>query len=107
MEVIFCDGGRQYRAKQGEAVDVDFREVPEGTSIEFSEVLYLAADGSEPKFGRPRIPGAKVVGRVVGTVQGPKLVVSSFRRRKNSRKKVGHRQSFTRVQIESVQTGTA
>ena len=61
-----------------------------------------AGQGSDLKFGTPFLSGASVSANVVGTVQGPKLVVQKFRRRKNSRRKTGHRQIYTKVRIGAI-----
>ena len=104
MEAIFRDGSRQYKVSEGSRVEVDFREAEPGTAVEFSDVLYLRSDGSDPVIGRPRIDGARVVGKVLDQVKGPKLIAMSFRRRKNSKSRVGHRQKYTRVEIERIET---
>ena len=103
MEAIISDSGRQFKVSEGSTIDVDYRELEPGSSIEFDKVLYLRGDGSTPRLGQPFLEGAKVVGKVVGETQGPKLVVAHFRRRKNSRTRVGHRQSYTKILIESIQ----
>ncbi len=103
MEAIIQSDGRQYKVVEGATVDVDYREeLKEGSSLEFSDVLYVTKDG-DSTVGTPTISGAKVVGTVVGHVRGPKLVVMNFRRRKNSRRRVGHRQSYTRVKIDRIE----
>lgn len=103
MEAIFVDGGRQYRVKTGMAVDLDYRELDPGSAIEFPRVVAILGEGAESKLGQPYVEGAKVVARVLETVKGPKLVVTTFRRRKNSRKRRGHRQKYTRVRIEAIE----
>jgi large subunit ribosomal protein L21 len=103
MEAIFRDGGRQYKVKEGARVEVDYRELEPGASLEFPEVLYVGQEGAAPRFGTPLVDGARVVARVLGKVKGKKLVVMSFRRRKNSRRRVGHRQVFTAVEIQKIE----
>jgi large subunit ribosomal protein L21 len=107
MEAIFQHGGHQYKAKEGMTIDIEFSGAEPGTSVEFAEVLSLAAEGAEPRLGTPLVPGAKVVGTVVGTAKGPKLIAASFRRRKDSRRRVGHRQKYTQVHIEAVRVDGA
>lgn len=104
MEAIFRDGGRQYKVQEGTTLEVDYREVQPGSDIEFSDVLYVKENGASAKIGTPSVEGARVVGKVVGHTRGPKLVVVHFRRRKNSRKRVGHRQPYTKVRIEKIET---
>ena len=103
MEAIFRDGGRQYRVQQGETLEVDYREVEPGSTIEFNEVLFVGGESGSPKIGSPLVEGAKVVGKVLGAVKGKKLIIMHFRRRKNSRRRVGHRQKYTQGQIEKIE----
>ncbi len=103
MEAVFRDGGRQYTAQEGATLDLDYRAAEPGSTIEFDEVLFVNRGAGTPDVGTPLVSGAKVVGKVVGEVKGKKLVIMHFRRRKNSRRRVGHRQKYTRVAIESIQ----
>ena len=104
MEAIIRVGGQQYKAIPGKTLDLDFDKSAEpGANVEFEEVLYVKGDDADAKIGTPTVAGAKVVGKVVGPVEGPKLAVMKFRRRKNSKTRAGHRQAYTRIQIESVQ----
>lgn len=102
MEAIIRDGGRQYRVAAGATIDVDYRAAEPGSSLEFDEVLFVGGDGDAPQFGTPLLGGAKVIAKVLGTVKGPKLIVTNFRRRKDSRRRVGHRQAYTQVKIETI-----
>ena len=103
MEAIIRDGGRQYRVAEGTTLEVDYRDAEPGSEIQFSEVLLVHGD-SEAKVGTPLVDGARVVGRVLGTEKGDKLTVMHFRRRKNSKTRVGHRQKYTQVQIEKIES---
>jgi large subunit ribosomal protein L21 len=103
MEAIFKDGPRQYRVVEGETVEVDYRDLSPGSAVEFANVLYLKQEGSPARFGQPLVAGARVLATVVGEVKGPKLVVQYIRRRKSSRRRVGHRQHFTQVRIEKIE----
>lgn len=102
MYAIIQDGGRQIKVVEGQEFDVDYREVHAGDAITFESVVAYS-DGSSLTLGKPTVSGAKVAGKVVGIVQGPKLVVQKMRRRKNSRRRTGHRQLHTRVKIEKIQ----
>jgi large subunit ribosomal protein L21 len=102
MEAIFRDGSRQFRVRSGSLVDLDLRDAEPGSLVEFDQVLWVA-DGGDSRIGTPVVQGAKVVGKVLGTTKGPKLVIQYYRRRKNSKKRIGHRQHFTRVEISSIQ----
>ena len=101
MYAIFVDGGKQYRAEPGKEIDIDFRDSSEGDALEFPKVL---AVGSDDGFtvGTPTVDGAMVKASVLGTKQAEKLYIQKFRRRKNSKRRTGHRQKYTRVRIESI-----
>ena len=87
--------------EEGQELDVDFREVTTGDQLQFDRVL--ACNGENGlQLGRPTLDGATVSAEVLGVVQGKKLVVQKLRRRKNSRRKTGHRQMFTRVKIGKI-----
>ena len=98
---IIRSGGKQYRVAEGDTVRVDLMSGAAGDKIKFEDVLMIGGD--EPKIGSPLVTGAAVEAEVVGEVQGDKLVVFKFRKRKRSRRKAGHRQSFTAVKITKVQ----
>jgi large subunit ribosomal protein L21 len=101
MYAIIKHSGRQYRVEEGQEIDIDYREASAGDKVTFDEVL-AAGLGADLKFGSPLLKGASISAEVVGTVQGPKLVVQKLRRRKNSRRKTGHRQIYTKVRIGKI-----
>jgi len=101
MYAIISDGGRQYKVTEGEVVQIDLRTLSSGDEVKFDSVLAYS-DGSSLQFGAPLLSGASVTAEVVGVSQGPKLVVQKFRRRKNRRRRTGHRQWFTRVKINKI-----
>ena len=101
MYAIIVDGGRQYRVEEGMELDVDLREVAEGENVTFEKVLAVGS-GDDLKLGSPTVDGASVTASVIGEVQDKKLYVQKFRRRKNSRRRTGHRQSHLRVKIDSI-----
>mgnify|MGYP003574801125 CR=1 FL=1 len=103
MEAIIKSSGQQFKVTEGATIEVDYQDVEPGSTIEFPDVLYIGGEGSEPKVGSPTLPGAKVVGTVLGPTKGPKLVVAHFRRRKNSRRRVGHRQKYIQVKIDRIE----
>jgi len=98
---VIRSGGKQYRVTEGDTVRVDLLSGAAGDKIKFDDVLMIGGD--EPKIGKPQVAGASVEGEIVGEARGNKLVVFKFRKRKRSRKKAGHRQSFTAVKITKVQ----
>ena len=103
MEAIIRDSGQQFRVTEGLTIEIDYREAEAGAPVEFGEVLMISGGGQDLRVGQPLVDGAKVVGKVVAQVKGPKLRVTHFRRRKNSRTRKGHRQPFTQVQIERIE----
>ena len=102
MYAIIVDGGRQYRVVQGQRLDVDLRkDLNSGDSVEFSQVLAIGGDEGL-RLGSPTIEGAKVTAKVIGTEKGEKIYVQKFRRRKNYKRRTGHRQQYTRVEISEI-----
>ncbi len=104
MYAIISDGGRQYKVEEGQVLDLDLRDASIGDAVKFERVLAIR-DNEGLKVGRPVLKKATVSGEIVGVSQGPKLVVQKFRRRKNSRRKTGHRQLYTRVKITGITSG--
>jgi large subunit ribosomal protein L21 len=102
MYAIIEDQGRQYTVREGDVVRLDLRDATEKESIVFDRVL-MVRDDNETRVGTPTLAGAKVVATVVGEVKGVKLVVRKFKRRKNYRRKQGHRQHYTQVRIDSIE----
>jgi large subunit ribosomal protein L21 len=102
MYAIIQHDGKQIKVREGQELDLDYRDLHAGDAITFEQVVALS-NGTDLTLGKPTIGGAKVTGTVVGVVQGPKLVVQKLRRRKNSRRRTGHRQMHTRVQIEKIE----
>lgn len=103
MYAIIVDGGRQYKVTEGQELVIDYRDASSGDPLEFGHVIAYS-NGSSLDLGAP-IAGAKVTAKVLGVSQGPKLTVQKFRRRKTFRRKTGHRQLFTKVQIEKITAG--
>lgn len=101
MYAIISDSGRQYTVKEGDVLTVDYRDAQKGSKIDFDNVLAVSGD-SGLSIGTPTISGAKVSAEVLGPKLGEKLVVQKFRRRKNSRRKTGHRQMHMEVKIEKI-----
>ncbi|MEN6494897.1 MAG: 50S ribosomal protein L21 [Thermoguttaceae bacterium] len=102
MYAIIEDGGRQFKVEEGQEIEIDFREVSGGDTLVFDRVLAYR-NGDEFKLGQPALESAKVTAEVVGPAQGPKLVVQKFHRRKNYRRRTGHRQIYTRVKVSKIE----
>jgi large subunit ribosomal protein L21 len=102
MYAIIENGGHQFKAEVDGRLTINYLgEVEKGTKIEFDNVLALC-DGENVKIGSPKVENAKVIGEVVSSVKGPKLTIAKFRRRKNSKRKTGHRQIYTLVEIKEI-----
>jgi large subunit ribosomal protein L21 len=104
MYAIIENGSHQYRVSEGDLVIIDRREAEHGDEVVFDKVLLLAGDGA-PTIGAPLIEGARVVAKVVRQFRDKKIIIQKFRRRKNMRRRRGHRQPYTTVQITSVAVG--
>jgi large subunit ribosomal protein L21 len=100
-QAIIKTGGKQYRVAVGDKLRIEKLDNDVGSPIEFSEVLFVGT-GADAKVGTPIVAGAKVSGLVKAHGRGKKLIVYKFRRRKNYRRKNGHRQSFTEVEITGI-----
>jgi len=99
---IIDDGGKQYKVEQGEAVCVDLRELAQDQQeIEFERVLFYKDDDTT-LVGQPLVKGSKVVGKINGVAAGPKLHPMQLRRRKDSRRRIGHRQKYIEVEITDI-----
>ena len=100
MYAVFKTGGKQYRVAQGDQLRVEKLPGNVGDSVTFEEVLLVGGDSL--KIGMPVVKGAKVQAKITGQALGPKIVIFKFRRRKNYKRKKGHRQYFTRIRIDSI-----
>ena len=101
---IFKTGGKQYRVKPGDVLDVELLPVAVGDSTEFNEVLAVS-DGGEVSFGSPHVSGAKVVAQVQSHYKDKKLMVFKYKAKTRYRLKKGHRQNYTRLVIQEIQAG--
>jgi large subunit ribosomal protein L21 len=104
MYAIFRTGGKQFRAEPGASLRIPSLDVEPGSSVTFDEVL-LGASDSDVKVGVPLIDGASVSAEVVAHGKGEKIVIFKHKRRKNYRRKQGHRQKYTEIRINDVTLG--
>jgi large subunit ribosomal protein L21 len=104
MYAIFRTGGKQFRAEPGKSLRVPSIDVEPGNSVTFEEVLLGAAD-NDVKIGLPLVQGATVTAEVVGHGRGEKIIIFKHKRRKNYRRKQGHRQGYTEIRVNDVQLG--
>jgi large subunit ribosomal protein L21 len=108
MYAIIEQGGKQIKVQQGDKIEIELADVaPDAKTIEFDKVLMLG-EGKDAKIGTPYVSGAKVTGKFTAEtasdsiVKGPKLFPTYFRRRKASKKRIGHRQKYMEVTIEKI-----
>jgi large subunit ribosomal protein L21 len=97
---VIRTGGKQYRVAVGDTIRIEKLAGNPGDAITFNEVLSIESD--PPRFGTPLLEGVSVAGQIKAQDRGDKLVIFKFRRRKRYRRKNGHRQSYTEVQITNV-----
>jgi len=105
MYAVFRSGGKQYRAKAGERIQVEKLDVEEGADVSFDEVL-LVGEGSDVKVGSPLLVGTSVTATVLRQGKSRKVPVVKFRRRKNYLRQGTHRQFFTEVEITAIGAGS-
>lgn len=100
MFAIIRTGGKQYRVAKDDKLEIEKLEIQDGGSVDF-EVLFVS-DGKTIKTGEPLVAGASVKATVLGQVRGPKITIFKKKRRQNYRRKNGHRQDLTLVQITDI-----
>ena len=104
MYAVIKSGGKQHKVSEGEEFLLEKISLDEGDVIEFSEVLAVYKDGNL-NVGKPLLEGAVVKGKVLNHLKTKKITVIKMKRRKDYRKKQGHRQNLTKVKIESISYG--
>jgi len=108
MYAIVEQGSKQYKVAVGDQVEIELTDVaPDATTIELDKVLFIGGEG-DSRIGKPYIEGAKVVASFKSTAaeavkKGQKLFVTTFRRRKNSQRRIGHRQKHLQVTIDKIE----
>lgn len=100
MYAIIATGGKQYRVSEGDVIYIEKIDAQVDSTVAF-DVLLLGNDG-EVKIGTPVVEGVKAEGKVVGQVRGEKIVVFKYKSKKNYRRKQGHRQPYTKVEITKI-----
>ena len=101
MFAIIETGGKQYKVNEGDVIFVEKLEVAEGDKITFDRVL-VVSDDNGIKVGAPVVEGATVTANVVKNGKAKKVVVMTYKPKKNEKRKMGHRQPYTKVQIEKI-----
>ena len=101
MFAIIETGGKQYKVNEGDIIFVEKLNVEEAATINFEQVLAVL-DGENTKIGTPVVEGAKVEAKVVKNGKGKKITVFKYKAKKNEKKKIGHRQPYTKVEITKI-----
>ena len=108
MYAVIEQGSKQYKVAQGDCLDIELTEVsPDAETIELDKVLFVS-NGEKIKIGTPYLEGAKVIASFKTTakdavVKGKKLYPMHFRRRKNSKRRIGHRQKYLHITIDKIE----
>jgi large subunit ribosomal protein L21 len=107
MYAVIEQGSKQYRVAEGDRIEIELTDLaPDATTIELDKVLFIGGDDN-PRIGKPYIEGAKVIASFPSAekavVKGKKLYVTSFRRRKNSQRRIGHRQKYLQITIDKIE----
>lgn len=100
MYAIIETGGKQYTVEAGEKLRVEKLDANEGDVVTFDKVVFVSGD--EPKVGTPYVEGAKVEAKVLAQAKAKKVIVYKYKSKKNERKKNGHRQPYTLVEISGI-----
>jgi len=101
MYAIISSGGKQFRVEEGETLRLEKLEAQPGDKIELDQVLFVSTEDGV-KVGNPLVPSAKVTGTILAEGKGRKIIVFKKKRRKQYRRKNGHRQLYTEVLVDSI-----
>jgi len=101
MYAVIETGGKQYRCQEGDILFLEKMEAEDGSTVTFDKVLAIGSDKGAT-IGEPTVEGATVTAKVLTSGKGKKITVFTFRPKKNSKRKMGHRQPYTKVQIEAI-----
>ena len=102
MFAIIQTGGKQYKVSEGDIIFIEKLNAEEGTTVTFDQVIAVSGNDGL-KVGAPTVAGATVTANVVKNGKGKKIYVLKYKAKKNEKKKIGHRQPYTKVQIQSIQ----
>jgi large subunit ribosomal protein L21 len=98
---IIVTGGKQYRVQEGDIVFIEKLEAKDGDEVTFDKVLAVG-EAASLKVGAPEIAGAKVTAKVVKQGKDKKIYILKYKAKKNEKKRIGHRQPYTKVQISKI-----
>lgn len=101
MKAVIVTGGKQYTVAEGDVLFIEKLNAEENSTVKFDEVLAVL-DGENSKIGAPVVEGAAVEAKVVKNGKGKKLTIFKYKAKKNEKKKMGHRQPYTKVEITKI-----
>jgi len=101
MYAVIETGGKQYKVQEGDVVFIEKLEAEDGAEVVFDKVLAVSGEG-RLTFGKPLVENASVTAKVIGHGKGDKIIVFKFKPKKGYRRKMGHRQPYTKVQIQKI-----
>ncbi len=101
MYAVIATGGKQYKVTQGETLRVEKLDGEEGSTVKLDNVL-MVADGDKVEVGTPTLAKASVTAKITAHGRGDKVEIIKFRRRKHSRSQMGHRQSYTEIEVTEI-----
>ena len=101
MKAVIVTGGKQYTVAEGDVLYIEKLEAEENATVKFEQVLAVL-DGENSKIGAPVVEGAAVEAKVVKNGKGKKLTIIKYKAKKNEKKKMGHRQPYTKVEITKI-----
>jgi large subunit ribosomal protein L21 len=101
MYAVVETGGKQYMVAPGDTIEVERLPDRPGEPIEIERVLFYS-DGDDVRCGNPTLANVRVIGNVVSQIRGDKIVIATYKRRKGARRKKGHRQQLTRIEVTRI-----
>jgi len=101
MYAVIQTGGKQYQVAEGDIIEVEKLNGEAGDTVELDKVLMLRTD-EDVNVGTPLVKGAAVSATIIGQIRGKKIIVYKFKRRKDYRRKAGHRQAITKLKIDAI-----
>ena len=105
QHAVIVTGGKQYRVAEGDLLFIEKLPAQAGDTVTFDQVLAVVSDEADPIIGAPTVAGATVTAKVVKNGKGKKLRIFKYKPKKNYRRRQGHRQPYTQVQIDAITVG--
>ena len=103
MYAVLTTGGKQYRVQEGDVIYVEKLNAEVDSTVEFTNILAVSKEDGQLVVGKPVVEGAKVVAKVAAQGRQKKIIVFKYKPKKDYRRKIGHRQSYTKLTIEKIE----